>query len=133
MKSVDYSELNFSYARSSGKGGQSVNKTNSKATLTWNLNSSMSLNTQHKNRFKEKFSNQLNADGILTIHSQNHRTQTLNKEECIRKLNKMIDVTRFEQKKRKSTKPTRGSVEKRIKTKKLKGLTKKLRRQKVDY
>jgi ribosome-associated protein len=130
---VAYHELKFSYARSSGKGGQSVNKTNTKATLVWNLNDSASLDIAHKKRFKERYSSQISEDGSIVIHSQSHRTQTLNKEECIKKLNQMIYSTRFAPKKRKSTRPTKGSVERRIKTKKLKGLTKKLRREKVDY
>ena len=130
MNKLDYNELNFNYARSSGKGGQSVNKTNTKALLTWHLEKSNSIGIYHKQRFKERYSNLINNDGEVVIASQEHRTQTLNREECVKKINKMIESTRFEQKKRKPTKPTRGSVDRRIKSKKLKGLTKSLRREK---
>lgn len=130
MSKLDYNELNFNYARSSGKGGQNVNKTNTKAMLTWNLERSGSLTLYHKRRFKERYANSINVNGDVVLSSQEHRTQTLNREECIKKINRMIENTRFEPKKRKPTKATRGSVERRIKTKKLKGLTKKLRREK---
>jgi ribosome-associated protein len=130
MGKLDFNELNFNYARSSGKGGQNVNKTNTKALLTWPIEKSNSIGFYHRKRFIERYPNFINTNGEVVLSSQEHRTQTLNREECVKKLNRMIENTRFEQKARKATKPTRGSVDRRIKSKKLKGLTKKLRREK---
>ena len=130
MSTIDIKELNFNYARSSGKGGQNVNKTNTKAYLSWDITNSPSIYPNHKKRFIERYSNFINANGEFQIFSQEFRTQTLNREDCIKKLNQMLENTRFAPKQRKATKPTKNSINRRIKTKKIKGLTKKLRREK---
>ncbi|OUR97351.1 hypothetical protein A9Q84_13585 [Halobacteriovorax marinus] len=130
MIQLDPSELSYSFSRASGKGGQNVNKLNTKATLTWNLFHSKSINYSIKLRFKEKFSNMISDAGQVVITSQKHRTQTLNKGDCLDKLMNYLSKVEFAQKARKATKPTRGSKEKRLKSKKLNGLNKKLRQEK---
>ena len=131
MEIPDY-ELNFSFAKSGGAGGQNVNKLNTKATLTWFIDNSSVISGAHKKRFKQKYSSYINSDGAVKITSQRYRTQNKNISDCLEKLNELLDKTRKPPKKRISTKPTKSSIRKRITEKKNKGELKK-KRQKVSY
>ncbi|WP_052590624.1 alternative ribosome rescue aminoacyl-tRNA hydrolase ArfB [Halobacteriovorax marinus] len=123
-------EIQYSFSKASGKGGQNVNKLNTKATLVWNIYNTKLLTYRQKENFKLKFPSMIKEDGSITISSKEHRTQKLNKEECMRKLLKMCKKAKEFEKKRIGTKPTRSSKEKRIKNKKLKGHIKKMRQEK---
>ena len=112
-------EFTFSYSKSSGPGGQKVNKTNSKVTLRWNIKESESLRVSVKERFLEKYKTL--EDGTVVITSQRFRSQERNFADCLEKLRTMIESVKIAPKKRKATKPTKGSVEKRLKKKKGKG------------
>lgn len=81
-------------------------------------------------RFLKKFGNKLSEEGVLTLSSQAHRTQHLNIAEVIKKLHEMIESIALPPKIRKPTKPTKSSVNARIKTKKSKGDIKKMRSEK---
>ena len=123
-------EYELSFSRSSGAGGQNVNKVNTKATLHWNAMKSQSLPPAVLERFLKKFGNKLSEDGVLTLSSQAHRTQHMNIADVIKKLHEMIESIAIPPKVRKATKPTKSSVHERIKTKKSQGDKKKLRREK---
>ncbi len=123
-------EYTLSFSRSSGAGGQNINKVNTKATLHWNILKSESLPPDVLERFLNKFKNKINEEGTLTLISQNHRTQPLNIADVIKKLHEMIESVLIAPKKRRATKPTKSSVNARIKTKKSKGDIKKLRTEK---
>lgn len=123
-------EYELSFSRSSGAGGQNVNKVNSKATLHWNAALTPSLPPVVLERFMKKFGNKLSAEGVLTLTSQEHRTQHLNIAEVIKKLHEMIESIALPPKIRKATKPTKSSVNERIKTKKSQGDKKKQRQEK---
>ncbi|HVK60330.1 MAG TPA: aminoacyl-tRNA hydrolase, partial [Bdellovibrionales bacterium] len=84
--SLAQSELQFTYARSSGAGGQNVNKVSSKAVLRWNPAGSTSIPFQVKERFLAKFGNKLTTEGDLIITSDRHRDQGRNVADCIEKL-----------------------------------------------
>lgn len=122
-------EYELSFSRSGGAGGQNVNKVNTKATLYWNVHNS-SLPPVVRERFIKKYQNKLSADGILTLSSQEHRSQHMNIESVVEKLHEMIESIAHPPKVRKPTKPTKSSVNKRISSKKQKGETKKSRREK---
>ncbi|MEK2645653.1 alternative ribosome rescue aminoacyl-tRNA hydrolase ArfB [Bdellovibrio sp. BCCA] len=128
---IPFSELDFTYARSRGPGGQNVNRTNSAAILRWNLWQSQSINQDLKERLAIKLQGKLTVDGDLIIRSEVHRDQDQNRSECIRKLQEMLNKALFVPKKRVPTKPTKSSQRKRVDTKKrhseIKSLRQKIR------
>lgn len=132
IKRVPAVELDFTYSRSSGAGGQNVNKVNTKVTMAWNIKKNTSFSKAHKERFTKKYSRRISEDGVIVIQSQRYRSQARNIADCIEKLNEMLEDTAKAPKYRVATRPTRSSVERRIKTKKSKSDTKKTR-QKVKY
>lgn len=121
-------EIKLSFAKSSGPGGQSVNKVNSKVALHWNVHLSHHLTDEQKKRFFDLFKNQINEEGVLQISSQSERSQKLNIEDVLRKLKKMIQMSLFRPKKRLKTRPSRSQNEKRLKSKKLDSLKKRMRK-----
>lgn len=122
------SELEFSYARSSGPGGQNVNKVNSKALLRWRPDN---LPHDIKWRFLQKFGYKLSTEGDLLITSDRYRDRLRNQEDCLEKLKQMLLEVENPPKPRKKTKPTRASKIKRTTSKRLHGEKKRLR--KVSY
>lgn len=114
---IPQDELIFTYARSSGAGGQNVNKVNSKAVLRWNLGSSRALPDDVKNRFLHRYGNRLTADGELVVMSDRFRDQGRNAADCLEKLREMIASVATPPKKRKATRPTFGSKIRRLKSK----------------
>jgi len=121
-------ELDFTFSRSSGAGGQNVNKLNTKVTLTWNFTKSEALSERVKKRFQAKYSRYLTAEGLYKITSQRFRNQSRNIADCINKLEEMIEEVCVEPKRRIKTKPTKGSIAKRISDKKNKGERKQTRK-----
>ncbi len=125
-------EFVFQASRSGGPGGQNVNKVNTRVALRFYIAGSELLTSQQKELLLKKLANKITTDGILQIVSQKERSQSMNKEACISKLYALIEKAFTPQKKRKSTRPTKSSVEKRIQEKKQLGEKKSLRG-KVDY
>jgi ribosome-associated protein len=116
--SIPQDELQFTYARSSGKGGQNVNKVNSKAVLKWSPTTSRAMPGAVRERFLEKFATRLTNEGDLVIMSDEHRDQGRNVSECIDRLKDMIMSVWRAPKVRRATKPTFGSKMRRLKGKK---------------
>lgn len=110
---VAYSELKFTFSRSSGAGGQNVNKINSKVTMSWEIDLSEACRAEVKKRFKEKYKNCMVAD-VVIIHSQKFRSQKMNIDDCIEKLESLLNSVLLPPKKRLKTKPTRSSKKKRL-------------------
>jgi ribosome-associated protein len=121
-------ELEFSFSRSSGPGGQNVNKVSSKATLRWGAQASRQLPPGVRERFLAKYGNQLTKDGDLVIYSQEFRDQPKNIEACREKLRAMIASIVIPPKKRRPTKPTKGSKVRRLNDKKSRSQLKEGRR-----
>lgn len=128
-KKVPKSELSFSFSKSSGAGGQNVNKLNTRVSLSWNIQNSKAIGKAAKERFVSKFSRLMVGD-IVTIHSQRFRTQAKNIEDCIEKLNAYIEQIRKAPAVRKKTKPTKSSIAKRLDKKNKRSKIKKLRSEK---
>ncbi len=129
---IPFHELNFSYARSRGPGGQNVNKTNSAAILRWNLPNTQAFSEEVKQRLMHKLSAQLTVEGDILIRSEEERDQDQNRSNCIRKLQALLKKALFVPKRRVATKPTRSSVRKRLDSKKQASEIKSSRK-KIDY
>ena len=122
------SELKFSASRSGGPGGQNVNKVNSKVTLKFDVVHSRILSDEEKTTILKVLSSHLTNDGVLILSSQDKRSQLENKEDVIRKFEKLMAKAFTKKKVRKATKPSKSAVAKRITSKKLQAEKKKWRR-----
>ena len=111
------SELNFKTSRSSGAGGQHVNKVETRITLRWNINKSEILTDQQKELINEKLSNYINKNGELIIHDESSRSQVKNRESAIRKWGKLLSKAFYKPKSRKVSKPSKAAMAKRRKAK----------------
>jgi len=125
---IPLSELEFTYVRSSGPGGQNVNKVNSKAVLRWPATASSSLPPGVRERFLAKFGSRLTNDGELLISSQRYRDQGKNTADCLEKLRAMVAAIAIAPKKRRPTKPSRAAKQRRLETKQVHSRKKELRR-----
>jgi len=121
-------ELEFRTSRSSGPGGQHVNKTESRVELLWCVWESGCLNEEQKGRVSIRLKNRLSADGVLSMASEKYRSQYRNKAEVTERFMELILACLVPAKKRRPTRPTRTSIEKRIKNKKIRGEIKRSRR-----
>lgn len=129
---IPTAELFFTFSRSSGAGGQNVNKVNTKVTLHWNALNTTALPEAVHQRFLKKYANRLNSEGEITLFSQKHRSQGLNITDVLEKLHEMIASVAVAPKTRKATKPTRSAVTKRLNEKKVHGDKKKSRQGKYE-
>jgi len=111
-------ELEFNYIRSSGSGGQNVNKVSTKVQIKWNIDKSLLFNFEDKIRIKKYFKNNINKKGFVLLEAEDYREQMKNKELVIKKLKDLVAKALIRKKLRKPTEPTFSSKEKRIKEKK---------------
>jgi len=108
------SELEFATARSSGPGGQNVNKVNSKVTLRWNISDSKLITWRKKNCFYTKLATRLTVEGILLITAQTGAPNYKIKKRCYRKFEVLLKQSFAKKKKRKATKPSKSAMQKRL-------------------
>lgn len=130
-KSDIIQELKLKAVRSSGAGGQHVNKVSTKVELSFDVMNSDALSENEKERIQRKLKARLTKEGILTLNGDSTRSQHRNKELVIKRLFKLLEEALKVPKKRKKTKPSRGAIEKRLKSK-LKNAQKKGDRKKPD-
>lgn len=112
-------ELVFSYSRSSGPGGQNVNKVNTKAELRFNVMGSDLLSADEKEMVMQKLGSRINLEGELVLTSQKERTQLKNKEAVIARFYTLLNKALTPKKKRKTSRPPRAVKEKRLENKRL--------------
>lgn len=108
-------ELEWSYARSGGPGGQNVNKVSSKAVLRWKANATVAaIPEPARLRMRTRFPSRFTTDGDVVIQSQKFRDQEGNRQDCEAKLIEMIRVCLVEPTPRKATKPSKGAKRRRV-------------------
>jgi ribosome-associated protein len=120
-------EIKFSTSRSSGPGGQNVNKVNTKVEARLNVTGSFSLTQKEKERVLIILRNKINSDGELIVVSQSERTQFMNKKKAEEKIIKILASALTEKNKRKASSPTKASKEERLQKKKIRSNIKRLR------
>jgi ribosome-associated protein len=126
------SEFVFQTSRSSGPGGQNVNKVSSKVELRFNIEASPLLTEEEKRIILTKLANKINKDGVLVIVAQTDRSQLKNKEKVIEKFYLLTEKALTPKIKRIGTKPTRASVERRLESKRVLAKIKEGRRD-IDF
>jgi len=117
----------FSTSRSSGPGGQNVNKVNTRVELRFNIASSEILTEDEKQLITNKLKNRINNDGEFILTSQSERTQLMNKTKVVEKFYELIAIALTIPVKRRSTRPTLSSRIKRIEGKRIRGQIKRMR------
>lgn len=120
-------EIKLKAVRSSGPGGQHVNKVSTKVELTFDVENSTALSLLEKGRIYNKLASRLTKDNVLILQSDESRSQHKNKEIITKRFLDIIAFALKVPKKRRKTKPSRSSIEKRLKSKK-KDALKKVRR-----
>ena len=124
-------ELKFKAVRSSGPGGQNVNKVSTKIELLFDVSNSNAISEAEKERLLLKLNNRLTKENVLLLQCDESRSQHKNKELVIKRLFELLENALKIPKKRRKTKPKRSAIEKRLKSKK-KNAQKKANRGKPD-
>lgn len=125
---IPLDEFRFTYARSSGPGGQNVNKVNSKVIMHWPVEASPNLPQDVRQRLLATHRNRINKLGELVLHSQRYRDQERNVSDCLKKLSELLLEVATPPKRRVATRPTRSSQRRRVEDKKARGTTKQRRK-----
>ena len=125
---VPLKELQFTFARSQGPGGQNVNKVNSKAMLRWPVSKNRSLPEDVRQRFLQRFKRRITREGELVLTSQRFRDQGRNIADCLTKLRVLLADVAQPEKKRRTTRPSAGSKMRRRRQKEATSKKKQLRR-----
>jgi ribosome-associated protein len=131
--SIEEQELSFSTARSSGPGGQNVNKLSTKVTVHFNVAASPNLSDRQKQKILSRLANRITKDGILSVVCQKSRSQLDNKNGAVERLVDLLKIALTEKRKRIRTRPTAASAERRLKKKKRHGEIKKGRLGKINH
>lgn len=121
-------ELEVSFSRSGGPGGQHANTSSTKVELRWDLEASSALTPQQKQLVHSRLGSRLTDDGVLVLQSSEHRSQTRNREAAVARLVALLGDALRVSPTRRPTRPTRAARQRRIEAKRRRGDTKALRR-----
>ena len=125
--SIPYSELTFRYSRSSGPGGQHVQRSESRVELLWDVANSPSLTEEQRRRTLERLGNRLDQEGGLHLTSQATRSQHENKQEVTKRLQRLLAAALRPRARRKRTKPSAAARRRRLEAKRRRSTLKRLR------
>ncbi|MEK7545581.1 MAG: alternative ribosome rescue aminoacyl-tRNA hydrolase ArfB [Patescibacteria group bacterium] len=128
MPTIPESELRLDFSRSSGPGGQNVNKVSSKAQVRWNVGASVAFTDEQKSLIRAFAGKHLNKEDEIVLAAESERSQLQNKEEAIRRLNALVAAALIPKKKRKPTKVSRAQKRKRVEEKRIVGERKRSRK-----
>jgi ribosome-associated protein len=128
--SIEERELEEHFVRASGPGGQNVNKLSTAVQLRFDVRRSPSLGADVRMRLERMAGRRLTRDGVLVIMAQRHRTQERNRQDALDRLIALIQEASVAPRPRRPTKPTRGSKERRLASKKNRSTIKSLRHEK---
>lgn len=131
--SIDESEIEESFVRSSGPGGQNVNKLSTAVQLRFDVRRSPSLPNDVAIRLMRLAGRRMTKDGVLVLIAQNHRTQERNRAEAMERLIDLVQEAAVKPVPRRATKPTKASKERRIEGKKRRSGIKNLRQSKPSW
>jgi ribosome-associated protein len=131
--SIDDREIAETFVRASGPGGQNVNKLSTAVQLRFDVRHSPSLPGDVAARLERLAGGRLTRDGVLVIIAQRHRTQARNRDDALDRLIGLIRQAAIAPIKRRPTKPTKASRERRIEGKKLRSNVKRLRGSKLSF
>lgn len=132
MRNCLIGEVEFRTSRSSGPGGQHVNKTESRVELLWHPKETGCLNEAQKILVTSRLRNRITEEGVLIMVSEKYRSQYRNRADVTERFVELVMESIVPVKKRKPSRPTRTSVERRIRDKKIRGEIKRSRRERPD-
>jgi len=118
MRRIPENEFEFSFSRSSGKGGQNVNKVSSKVTLKWNILESKAFDDEEKAKIEARWHNRIDEKGEFILWAQSERSQAQNKKDVMERLNRFVEEALKPEKKRIPTRPSRAARERGVEKKK---------------
>jgi ribosome-associated protein len=130
--SIPRSELEVRVSRSSGAGGQHVNKTSSRVEIVWNVLASRALSEEQRARLSDKLSSRITGEGEVRVVASDTRSQAQNREHAEERLVELVRRALIVPRKRRATKPTRASKEARLESKKRHSSKKAQRRNPFD-
>ncbi|HEX7939260.1 MAG TPA: alternative ribosome rescue aminoacyl-tRNA hydrolase ArfB [Gemmatimonadaceae bacterium] len=122
-------ELSFRASKSGGPGGQHVNTSSTRIELLWSVRNSRALTDDQRARLTAKLGTRLDGDGGLRIVASEHRSQARNRDEAEERLAKLVRRALVVPRVRRTTRPTRSGIEKRLESKKREGAKKRARRE----
>jgi ribosome-associated protein len=129
---IPFEELEFSASRSSGPGGQNVQKTSTRVTVRWSITDSRTLNEWQRARLLQKLATRITSLGELIVSAESSRSQLTNKRLATERLAELVRGALYVAALRKKTRPTKGSVERRLTQKRRTGAKKSTRQTRLD-
>jgi ribosome-associated protein len=125
---IPEAELDVSFARSGGPGGQSVNTSSTKVELRFDVAGSPSLSESQRARIAEELGSRMTKDGVLVLHASEHKSQTRNREAVVGRFANLLGEALRPRRQRRATRPSRGQKRRRLENKRKQAEKKALRR-----